>query len=164
MTVSDERSGGDGTMMELDFDDSVARALRGYVRMVRQALGLRGECSYVQDDGPASAYIALDGRLSRFPGRDVALLWDERHGWSLAIETHSGEELFTVARLAQDVLPSPDTVAAWVRRQFLSEPETEHGEHRPASVDADTMRDRLAAYVVPVQVTADLSAESLARR
>ena len=84
--------------------------------------------------------------------------------WATWRDPDSGEELFTVARLAQDVLPSPDTVAAWVRRQFLSEPETEHGEHRPASVDADTMRDRLAAYVVPVQVTADLSAESLARR
>ncbi|WP_311771488.1 DUF6292 family protein [Actinophytocola algeriensis] len=45
----------------------------------------------------------------------MALLWEERHGWSAAIETHSGEDLLVVAYLGRDVLPAPAVVAAWVR-------------------------------------------------
>jgi hypothetical protein len=105
-------------MMELDFDDRAGRELHHYVRSVSHALGLRGEGSYVQPDEPASAYIALDGRLSRFPDRDVALLWEETQGWSAAIETHSGADLLVVAHLGHDVLPPPETVAAWVRDLF----------------------------------------------
>ena len=66
--------------MELDFDDAVTWGLRGYVRRVTAELGLTGECSYVQSEQPATAYLALDGRLPGFPDRDVALLWDEEHG------------------------------------------------------------------------------------
>jgi hypothetical protein len=136
-------------MMELDFDDSVTRGLHRYVRLVSQALGLRGDCSYVQAD---SAYIALDGRLKRFPDHDVALLWEETRGWSAAIETHSGEDLIVVARLGQELLPPPETVAAWTRGLF-------HPHRDPAPVrnldvradpaNVDRMRKRLAAYVDP---------------
>ena len=73
--------------MELDFDDSAVRDLERYVRLVTEALELRGESSYVHAGDPANAYIALDGRLHHFPDSDVALLWDEQHGWSAAIET-----------------------------------------------------------------------------
>ncbi|MGV9301451.1 DUF6292 family protein, partial [Amycolatopsis sp. NPDC003676] len=31
------------------------------------------------------AYVALDGHLPAYPGRDVALLWDEIHGWAAAV-------------------------------------------------------------------------------
>ncbi|WP_260418219.1 DUF6292 family protein [Actinophytocola algeriensis] len=79
--------------------------LRRYVRLVAQSLGLHGECSYIQADESACAYIALDARLSRFPDRDVALLWDEEPGWSAALETHSGEDLLAVAYLEHEVLP-----------------------------------------------------------
>ncbi|MFD0201936.1 MULTISPECIES: DUF6292 family protein [Saccharothrix] len=101
--------------MELDFDDALTWGLRGYVREVTGALGLSGECSYVQADRPVSAYLALDGRLPGFPDRDVALLWDEEHGWSAAVETHSGEDVIVQAHFGPDVLPAPEAVARWVR-------------------------------------------------
>lgn len=104
--------------MELDFDDTVLLGLRRYVRRVGRALGLRGECWYVQPDSPKSAYIALDERLRDHPDLDVALLWDERHGWSAALETHSGDDLLPVAHLRQEPRPSPETVAAWVKELF----------------------------------------------
>jgi hypothetical protein len=108
--------------MELDFDDTVLRELRDYVLRVTQALGLRGECSYVHADGQsedgASAYIALDGRLANFPGQDVALLWDEHAGWSVAVETRSGVDLQVVARLDAAVMPPPAEVAVAVREVF----------------------------------------------
>jgi hypothetical protein len=132
--------------MQLDFDDTVLLGLHGYVRSVCRALGLRGECSYVQADAPVSAYIALDERLCRYPDHDVALLWDEHHGWSAAIETQSGEELPVVATLDRDLLPAPDTVAAWARDLFLAADHTTVGE-RPVLAGADTLRRRLSAYL-----------------
>jgi hypothetical protein len=135
-------------MMELDFDDSVVRGLHRYVHLVSQALGIHGECWYVQADGPASAYIALDGRLRRFPDRDVALLWDENQGWSAAIETHSGEDLLVVAYLGKDLLPPPETVAAWTRRLFEAD-QPGHVDARPDRAGADKIRHRLAAYLSP---------------
>ncbi|WP_158850344.1 DUF6292 family protein [Saccharothrix deserti] len=107
--------------MELDFDDAMTWGLRGYVRLVTEELGLSGECGYVQADRPATAYLALDGRLPGFPDRDVALLWDEERGWSAAVETHSGEDLIVQARFGAEVLPSPRAVARWVKGLFRGE-------------------------------------------
>jgi hypothetical protein len=137
-------------MMELDFDDSLARGLHRYVRMVSQALGLRGECSCVQAEEPISAYIALEGRFSRFPDRDVALLWEESQGWSVALE--SGDDLDVVACLGQELLPPPETVASWVRGLFQSHQDlgpVRLCDEEPRRRDAATMRQRLAAYVIP---------------
>lgn len=133
-------------MMHFDFDDTVLLGLHGYVRSVCRALGLRGESSYVQVDGPASAYIPLDERLRRYPDHDVALLWDEDHGWSAAVETQSGDELPVVAALGRDLLPPPETVAEWARDLFLGKDDTVLGE-RPVLTGADTLRHRLSAYI-----------------
>jgi hypothetical protein len=132
-------------MMQLDFDDTVLLGLHGYVRRVCRALGLRGECSYVQVDAPVSAYIALDERLPGFPDHDVALVWDERHGWSAAIETDGGDELPVVASLGRDLVPTPETVAAWAGEVFRAAEHT--GGERPVLPGADTMRRRLSAYI-----------------
>lgn len=135
--------------MELHFDDSVIRGLRHYVQLVSHALGLRGECSYLHTEEPASAYIALDGELDDFPGQDVALLWDENHGWSTAIETHSGADLLVVAYLGQDLLPPPETVAAWTKRLFRDP--TPAAGRRPKLPSSDVRR-RLATYAAPTFV------------
>jgi len=137
--------------MELHFDDIVVRGLRGYVQQVSQALGLRGECSYLHTEEPASAYIALDGELRAFPGQDVALLWDETHGWAIAIEPNSGADLLVVARLGQDVLPLPETVAAWTKRLFGQNPIPDPGD-RPNPPRGDVRR-RLATYAAATFLT-----------
>ncbi|MEV6714654.1 DUF6292 family protein [Lentzea sp. NPDC051208] len=101
--------------MELDFDDTWTRGVRRHVRLVARALGLSPQCCCVQGERPSNAYVALDGRLPDFPGREVALLWDERHGWSLAIETHSGEDLIVVEQHGDELRPEPSSVARWAR-------------------------------------------------
>lgn len=144
-------------MMELDFDDSVARGLQRYVRLVCRALGLRGACSYIQSDDPLSAYIALDGRFDGYPDHDVAVLWEETHGWSAAIETHSGEALRVVAYLGKDVLPAPEVAASWIRGLFRRDLSR---QERPAAAAVDTRR-RLAAYLdrdAPVRLLPTASA------
>ncbi|MCE6996591.1 DUF6292 family protein [Saccharothrix sp. S26] len=102
--------------MDWDFDDdSAVRALLTYVSDVTRALGLSGECSCVQSDGSRlGAYLALDGHLPGFPDRDVALLWDEARGWSVAVESDSSEPPFVLARLRGPARPEPAAVAGWV--------------------------------------------------
>lgn len=119
--------------MELDFDDSVVRGLARYVRLVTKALELRGDCSFVHAGAPANAYIALDGRFPHFPGRDVALLWDEQHGWSAAVETPSGPDMQVVAHLGGDVLPPPGEVAVWAGRLFSDGGVTRAGNGTPGA-------------------------------
>jgi hypothetical protein len=103
-------------VVDWEFDDEGAvRALLAYVSDVTRALGLSGECSFVQSDGSRlGAYLALDGHLPGFADRDVALLWDEVRGWSVAVESDSSEPPFVLARLRGPVRPEPAAVARWV--------------------------------------------------
>lgn len=97
---------------ELGSADPVVRGLRNYVRNVVETLGLNGDSSYAQSE-PLSLYLAVDGRLPEFPYRDVALLWDEEHGWAGALETGCGEDLIVVSYLGDDPLPKPEVVASY---------------------------------------------------
>ncbi|MFI9010848.1 DUF6292 family protein [Actinosynnema sp. NPDC053489] len=110
---------------EID-DESAVRALLAYVSDVTRALGLSGECSYAQSGGAGlGAYLALDGHLPGFADRDVALLWDEGRGWSIAVESDSSEPPFVLARLRGPVRPEPAVVARWVERLRLVPDERE---------------------------------------
>lgn len=82
-------------------------ALRGYLADVTHALGIGLESCTVDHDTPVSAYVALDARLPGYPGRDVALLWDEVHGWAVAVETHSGEDLIVIRYLGGTTVTPP---------------------------------------------------------
>ncbi|WP_277670535.1 DUF6292 family protein [Saccharomonospora viridis] len=95
---------------ELGSTDPEVRGLRHYVRRVAEGLGLAGNSSYIQSE-PLSLYLAVDGRLPDRPQRDVALLWDERHGWAGAVETGCGEDLIVVSYLGGDPLPPPQVLA-----------------------------------------------------
>ncbi len=90
-------------------------ALRSYLGAVTARLGIGLESCMIDHDSPVSAYVALDARLPHYPDRDVALLWDECHGWSIAIETHSGEDLIVLRYLGETLTPEPRRVA-----QFLA--------------------------------------------
>jgi hypothetical protein len=128
------------------------------MRQVSEALGLQGESWYVQADDVVHAYIALEGRLDRFPVRDLALLWDEDHGWSAAIEAHSGQDLQVVDYFGRETLPRPAAVAEWVDGLLDGDgtdpvPVPVSGTS-PSFDDADDDADaslatRLAAYAVP---------------
>jgi hypothetical protein len=104
--------------LELDFDDTPARRLSRYVRLITAALGLRGNSSVVQAQPPANAYVALDGRLPGFPDHDVALLWDARSGWAAAIESAAGGDLVPVAQLDHEISPPPPVVVRWATSLF----------------------------------------------
>jgi Family of unknown function (DUF6292) len=133
--------------MDLDFDSAAARGLRCYIRMVAVALDLDAESASVQLEPPVSAYLALADRLPLFPTRDVALVWDEEHGWAAGIETDSGEEVIMLCYLDSDVLPEPSVVAQFVRG--LSGERLSGRPTPPAfrsAEDRDDLRIRLARY------------------
>lgn len=101
--------------MDLDGEGVAARGLRRYVRLVAEAVGVGSESSILQLDDPVSVYLALDRCTPGHPDRDLALLWDERHGWALAVEL-DGARLRVLGYLGGELLPEPRVVARFVDR------------------------------------------------
>ncbi|VVJ18088.1 Uncharacterised protein [Amycolatopsis camponoti] len=98
----------------IDRDHHLRNGLIGYLAAVGAAVDVGEESCTVDPGDPASAYVALDVRLRRHPGRDMALVWDERHGWAFAMETHSGEDLLVLSYLGDELVPAPSRVRAFV--------------------------------------------------
>lgn len=101
--------------MELDVWSRPARGLHHYVRLVAEELGCSGDAFWVQTESPLHAYLPLEQRVFGFPDRDAALLWDERRGWSAAVEA-SGEEPLVISYLGGDPLPPPAAVARFATK------------------------------------------------
>ncbi|GAB3146589.1 DUF6292 family protein [Amycolatopsis stemonae] len=108
--------------------------LQSYLADVTTAVGVGLESCTVDHDSPVSAYIALDEHLPAYPGRDVALLWDEVHGWAAAIETHSGEDLIVLRYLGgTTVTPAPADIT-----RFLTA--LREDDHRLGRLDPPALR------------------------
>ncbi|HET6710511.1 DUF6292 family protein [Amycolatopsis sp.] len=132
-------------MSERDGLGAAARGLRQYLLAV--AARLDAPAWFCEVDVPAGAYLALERRLARFPDHELALMWDERDGWSAAVETAAGDEVIVLAYLGEDVLPVPEAVVAFVTGLY--------GENYPGRPDppdfrrpgtADGFDERLASY------------------
>jgi uncharacterized protein DUF6292 len=136
--------------MNLDIDTAAARGLNEYVRLIADALGLVGQSWLVQLEPPANVYLALDERLPRFPERDVALVWDEEHGWALGTETNPSEKLHILGYLGDDVLPAPESVARAVRRAFQDSLPRDDAPAFRAVEDSDDLVARLTEYAAPL--------------
>jgi anti-anti-sigma factor len=94
-----------------------------------------------------SAYLAVDQRLPQYPTRDAALLWDEQHGWCLAVESHSTEDLLVQAYLGVDIVPAPRVVADFAARLIRGERPGQPDPPHLRTLDAhDDLPQRLAAY------------------
>ncbi|MEU0532709.1 DUF6292 family protein [Amycolatopsis tolypomycina] len=102
-------------LIDTDLEFWFQRGLRAYLGEVARALGFGLESCTVDVDVPVSAYVAVDWRLRRFPERDVALLWDEVHGWAVAVEAACGEDMIVLSYLGgDDVLPPPREVVRFL--------------------------------------------------
>lgn len=127
---------------ELD-QSAFVRGLRGYVAAVAEALGVGLESCAIDPQPPASAYIALDQRVQRYPERDLALLWDERHGWSAAVETHSGGDLVVLTYRGGDPLPTPGEMVEFVAGVRAGHPV---GQTGPPNLTGHHVAARLPYY------------------
>lgn len=106
-----------------DTEFSFERRLRGYLDAVARAVGVGLESCTLDAGTPAAAYIALDWRLSRFPAHDLALVWDEVHGWAAAIEDATGEAATVLAYLGGEVFPEPRAVVRFLAAVRADDPD-----------------------------------------
>jgi hypothetical protein len=98
-----------------DVEYHFARGLRAYLARVARAVGVGFESCSLDLDVPASGYVALDRVLPDLPGHDLALIWDEVHGWSAVVEPAGGGAAKLLAYLGgPDVLPPPRAVARFL--------------------------------------------------
>ncbi|MGM1060731.1 DUF6292 family protein [Saccharothrix sp. Mg75] len=132
---------------ESDFDDAPVLGLQRYVRAVAVAMGVTGECSFVEPGPPAGAYLAVEGHAPTFPGRDIALVWDEERGWAVAVETRAGDDLAVLAHLGGEVLPRPAEVREFVDALLRGEHPGDPRPIRLRTVGADDdLLVRLSGY------------------
>ncbi|WP_246019099.1 DUF6292 family protein [Saccharothrix australiensis] len=90
--------------------DELTVGLAGYVRAVAEQVGVPPEGTEYEVSDTATAYLALaEGR-----GRDLMLLWSEKHGWSVAVETAPAESPVVLAHLDGPLVPPPRAVARFV--------------------------------------------------
>jgi len=98
-----------------DIEYHFARGLRAYLARVAQAVGVGFESCSLDLDVPASGYIALDRPLPDLPAHDLALIWDEVHGWSAVVEPVDGGTAKAFAYLGgPKILPPPLVVARFL--------------------------------------------------
>jgi hypothetical protein len=147
--------------MDLDGEGAAARGLRRYVRSVAEAVGVGTEASVVDLHDPIGAYLALDRCHPTCPDRDLALLWDQRHGWALGVETGTGADVRVLGYLAVELLPAPEVVGKYV--EWACRSGAIGAVRRPAydELSVAELTDKLAAYAEPLRD--DLSVFRLAR-
>ncbi|HEX4723922.1 MAG TPA: DUF6292 family protein [Pseudonocardiaceae bacterium] len=104
----------DATVIDTPDDHAFGDELHSYLAAVATGLGVRPESCSVDLLSPASAYITLDGPALRFPDGDLALLWNERFGWSVAVATPDDEDLRVLAHHGGGQVPRPSEVYAFV--------------------------------------------------
>lgn len=77
------------------------------------------------------------------------LVWTERDGWSLAVETRPSEEVLVIAQYGDDLLPPPSAVAGFVTGA-LTGPAVSSRRLAPARrvIDRGTLAMRLQQYDV----------------
>jgi len=107
-------SGWRGGDRRAEADRVLADGLAGYVRAVAGALNVDAEATAFEVSDTATAYLALSVRSPAHPGRDLMLVWTERQGWALSVETAPTEPPAVLAYLGPDVVPEPVEVAGFV--------------------------------------------------
>ena len=113
-TTGPATSGWRGDDRRAEPDHALAAGLAGYVRAVARALNVSAEATASEVSDTATAYLALSVRSTTHPGRDLMLVWTERRGWALSVETAPTEPPAVLAYLGPDVVPVPTEVARFV--------------------------------------------------
>jgi hypothetical protein len=93
---------------------ALSRSLADYVQQVAAALGVPAHAVAYEVSDTATAYLGLMQRSPNHPTRDLMLVWDEKLGWYLAVETHPEETVLVLSHLRGDVVPDPAVVARFV--------------------------------------------------
>ena len=90
---------------------ALSQSLAVYVRQVAAAIGVPLDAIGYEVSDTATAYLGLTARSPSHAGRDLMLVWDERLGWYVGVETHPGEPPHVLGYLGGDTVPPPAAVA-----------------------------------------------------
>jgi hypothetical protein len=127
---------------------TLERGLSEYARAVAAAVGVPDESTTVEISDTATAYLGLPRRWLDRPDHDVMLVWSERRGWSLAVETDPTDDLVVIAHQGgDDLVPAPDAVARFVADTVAGR---HTGQEDPGPVAAATRKslaERLKPYL-----------------
>jgi hypothetical protein len=136
-----------GSDQQAQTDGQLGRGLAGYLAAVASSLDVSVEATASEVTDTATAYLALAARTPEHPGRDLMLVWNERHGWRLAVETNPGEDAVVLAYLGADPVPEPAVVARFVHDVLAGAPAgATTAPWDDADADRDALGDRLARY------------------
>lgn len=109
-----------GLLSMLGLDDGMdsvpvlSRTLADYVQRVATAVGIPADGIGYEVSDTATAYVGLADRVPQQPDRELMLLWDERLGWYLEVETRPHETPVVLCYLEGDPVPAPALVARFV--------------------------------------------------
>ncbi|AHH97979.1 DUF6292 family protein [Kutzneria viridogrisea] len=134
--------------MTIDPHSQSALGLGCYVAAVAEALQIPEHAVGFEVCELSSAYFALSVRSPNFPEHDLMLLWDERYGWSIGVETDPAALPVTLAYLGGDLLPDPESVREFVEdlvhSRYPGQPDP------PRFTERATLPTRLTRYAVGV--------------
>lgn len=99
---------------DADVTPAVTRGLAGYLSAVATAVGVPVEGTSYEVSDTATAYLALIRRLPDRPDHDLMLVWSERVGWAISVETQPTEPPVVLALLGGDLVPEPQAVVRFV--------------------------------------------------
>ncbi|MQA10043.1 MAG: hypothetical protein GEU98_16110 [Pseudonocardiaceae bacterium] len=137
-----------------DSNSAFRRGLAGYLRAIAAAVGVSKEGTTFEISDTATAYLALDGRWSGRPGQDLMLVWSERHGWVVAVETDPAEAPVVLAYFGgDDPVPEPRVVARFVTDVVAGVAAGGHDDRPPRPAfsivnNRQLLAERLARYDV----------------
>ncbi|QRP47913.1 DUF6292 family protein [Amycolatopsis sp. FDAARGOS 1241] len=126
---------------------TLERALGEYVRAVAAAVGVPDESTTVEISDTATAYLGLPRRWPDRPDHDVMLVWNERRGWSLAVETDPATAPIVLAHQGGDVVPAPDAVARFVADTAAGSPPDQVPPGPVVDVTRRSLAERLRPYL-----------------
>ena len=128
--------------------DPAQRGLQRYVQLVAAVLGADLNGSWYEWSSEATAYLPVPQRMSGNVEQRLALVWDEKSGWSAGVDTD--DDFLVLASYSEDIVPAPRVVATFVRSvvddSYASA--VTSGDYRRSEV-----RLRLAAYAPTEQET-----------
>lgn len=126
---------------------NLARGLAGYVRAVAGAVGVPVEATSSEISDTASAYLGLTRKWTARPGADLMLVWNERRGWAVEVETDVGEAPQVVAYLVdEDVVPEPGAVARFVTDVVAGRRSGSRELDAPVAAGRQELAERLSRY------------------
>ncbi|WP_189058895.1 DUF6292 family protein [Longimycelium tulufanense] len=138
-------TGTDSPDTTVDGTAALQRGLAAYLHAVAAAVGVPSEGTSFEVSDTATAYLALTRRWPQRPNDDLMLVWSERNGWIVSVETDPGEETIVVACLGgTDPVPDPRAVARFVTDVIAGF----QAERTPPKFPTDENRHHLAERLV----------------